>query len=35
VVPGPRPGLLVALLFEATLDYYAGFPHAVTGGSSS
>jgi signal transduction histidine kinase len=24
---GRGPGLLVALLFEATLDYYAGFPH--------
>ncbi len=23
---GRGPGLLVALLFEATLDYYAGFP---------
>ena len=27
---GLGPGLLVAILFEATLDYYAGFPH-VTG----
>ena len=25
---GRGPGLLVALLFEATLDYYAGFPHS-------
>jgi signal transduction histidine kinase len=26
---GRGPGLLVALLFEATLDYYAGFPHVA------
>ena len=26
---GRGPGLLVALLFEATLDYYAGFPHVT------
>ena len=26
---GRGPGLLVALLFEATLDYYAGFPRVA------
>ena len=26
---GRGPGLLVALLFEATLDYFAGFPHVA------
>jgi signal transduction histidine kinase len=27
---GRGPGLLVALLFEATLDYYSGFSHPTT-----
>jgi hypothetical protein len=31
---GRGPGLLVALLFEATLDYYAGFPRVPDGSSS-